>query len=124
MSPSAVTSLIVTSIVITIGGIFIAGAAASPICVAISALIVIWTDCLSPGLGCNRITFRGSAPALRSLTVCPELEAAVLGAVCVERVSLLVGMFGAAPGVSPVIAEIFSTITLARNATIFGFHSG
>ena len=37
--------------------------------------------------------------------------------------SVLAGIF-VPPGVSPVMAEIFSAMRLARKFTTFGFHSG
>ena len=43
----------------------------------------------------------------------PEVEAAVLGAVCAERVSPVEGIT-VAPGVSPVNAAILSAMTAAR----------
>jgi len=67
MSPVSETSFTVASMVILIGGTFVAGVSTAPSFVSITILTVKTSVCLSPGLGCRRSTLRGSGPGLEEV---------------------------------------------------------
>ena len=68
MSPSAEMLLTVMSEVILMAGSLMAWGGISPMFKSMATFIVMTAVCLSPGLGCSRSSFRGSAPASISFT--------------------------------------------------------